>query len=70
MKWWGWIGIAIAFGPVSNSAGYLVGFVDALSTNTDGSVDIGKGIQMFAMMIPRVVGRLAAALMIWIAARE
>jgi hypothetical protein len=71
MKWWGWLGIAVAFWPVSNSSDYLIGaFMNSLAAEGDGLSQIGRGIQMFAVMLPMLVGRLAAALMIWVSARE
>lgn len=70
MKWWGWLGIAVAFWPVSNSADYLIGAFLGLTTEADGLSQIGRGIQMVAVMLPMVIGRLAAALMIWVSARE
>ena len=72
MKWWGWIGIAIAFWPVVNTRDYLTGYFGSFifDSSKDGMFQIGIGIQMLAVMIPALVGRLAAALMIWISARE
>jgi hypothetical protein len=65
MRWWGWIGVAIALWSAQAIWGNTVAITSPEASHGQGLSEIGKGIQMLAVTLPR----LLAAWMIWTSAR-